>query len=154
MKRGGWKQTPESNARRAIAHFKHGEAPNRHGKKATTEYCAWLSMKARCAYNQRYIRNGTTVCRRWLRSYAAFLADMGRRPSSQHSLDRINTYGHYTPANCRWASKSEQANNHRPYMHKTYCKRGHLRTARNVTRQGACKQCLVLWYRARKGATK
>lgn len=57
----------------------------------------------------RYIERGITVCDRW-RVYENFLADMGRRPSPKHSLDRIDTDGNYEPGNCRWATNVEQAN--------------------------------------------
>jgi hypothetical protein len=51
---------------------------------------------------------GIKVCDRWRTSFANFLADMGRRPSPQHSIDRINQQGDYEPCNCRWATRSEQ----------------------------------------------
>lgn len=52
------------------------------------------------------------VCERW-RQFENFLADMGRRPSPQYSLDREDTYGHYEPDNCRWATRSTQQKNKR-----------------------------------------
>ena len=119
MKRG-WTQSEESNARRAAAHFKHGEAPSRNGKKGTIEYCARLSMKARCAgYDKRnrkwYTSRGITVCSRWLgpKGFAHFLADMGRKPSPKLTLDRINNDKGYNPRNCRWATRSQQMLNSR-----------------------------------------
>jgi hypothetical protein len=74
-------------------------------------------MIARCkrrthASYANYGGRGICVCERWLR-YENFLADMGRRPSSQHSLDRIDVDGNYMPSNCRWATKKEQRANQR-----------------------------------------
>jgi hypothetical protein len=75
-------------------------------------------MKERC-YNpnnnrfKHYGGRGIRVCDRWLNSYPVFLADMGRRPSPQHSIDRVNNDGLYTPENCRWATVVEQRKNQR-----------------------------------------
>ena len=93
----------------------------RHDGWGTPEYRIWQAMKQRCSEPQQdnwkyYGGRGIAVCDRWLDSFTAFLADMGRRPSSKHSIDRINNDGHYTPQNCRWATAIEQRANRRPQV--------------------------------------
>lgn len=84
----------------------------------TSEYNTWLSMKSRCydinheSY-QDYGGRGVIVCEQWKDSFEVFLADMGLKPSSRHSIDRINVNGNYDPSNCRWATKKQQADNTR-----------------------------------------
>lgn len=61
----------------------------------TSEYVAWHSMRQRCRdKNHKFYRHyggrGIAVCDRWISSYENFLADMGRKPTPNHSLDRIN----------------------------------------------------------------
>src|SRR5919106_2312632 len=92
---------------------RHGEARPR-----TPEYHSWLGMIRRCTNSKatgfkHWGGRGISVCDRWRNSYLAFLEDMGRRPSPEHSLDRINNNGNYEPGNCRWATSSEQRFNSR-----------------------------------------
>ena len=85
----------------------------KHGMTGTPEYSAWCNMRSRCRYKPGYIAKGTTVCDRWLHSFEAFLEDVGKKPSPELTLDRINNDGNYEPGNVRWATQSEQQSNKR-----------------------------------------
>jgi hypothetical protein len=89
-----------------------------HGLRYRPEYAAYRTMIQRCECLHRSLsRNhgarGIRVCDRWRASFANFIADIGPRPTPQHSIDRIDNDGNYCPDNCKWATPTEQNQNKR-----------------------------------------
>lgn len=95
------------------SNFRHGHCKGG----PSTEYKSWQDMLARC-YNKHnknysdYGGRGITVCKRWLKSFDKFLADLGSKPKG-YTLERKRVNGNYTPNNCCWASRKTQSNNRR-----------------------------------------
>lgn len=97
-----------------------GKVSHGHSKRCgkTPEYVAWLNMRARC-YNPKnnryhlYGGRGIAICDQWKSDFGCFLADVGLRPSPDHSLDRIDSDGDYEPGNIQWSTRAEQAKNRR-----------------------------------------
>lgn len=87
-----------------------------HGLSATPEYIAWKDMLRRCCNEKarsypKYGGRGISVDSAWLTSFETFLADVGKRPTNKHSLERLDNNGNYEKSNCVWAPPSVQARN-------------------------------------------
>lgn len=87
----------------------------KHGKHGIPEYNAWKALRSRCRNSDNYAGRGIKVCKRWSgeNGFQKFLKDMGLRPSSKHSIDRIDNDGDYRPSNCQWATRKQQNKNRR-----------------------------------------
>ena len=105
-----------------------------HGLGRPEEFFVWANMRNRCNNPNNYSYplyggRGIKVCERW-DDFANFLADMGKRPSPKHSIDRKNNELDYGPENCRWTTAQEQANNRR--SNRRYEFRGEMMTVRQA----------------------
>ncbi len=91
-------------------------------RESMPEYRSWSNMVQRC-HNPKnesypdYGGRGIHVCDDWRNDFTTFFAHVGKRPTSKHTIDRINTNGQYEPGNVRWCTRKEQnrnkRNNHR-----------------------------------------
>ena len=122
-----WKERHPEKHRQAMQDW--GEC-SRKWYERNAEYDIWYSMIVRCTKPSElafrdYGARGITVCERWLgrNGYRNFLADMGRRPSSKHEIDRKNNDGNYEPGNCHWVTRHEQSRNKRTNRNFTYQER-------------------------------
>lgn len=89
-----------------------------HGLSRTPEYYAWCNIVQRC-YNENnpeypnYGGRGITVCDEYRYDFMKFFTDIGKRPSENFSIGRIDNETGYEIGNIRWETSEEQTNNRR-----------------------------------------
>lgn len=106
-----------TEARKANKTHGMAQSVSRNGR-ASNEYEIWNGIIGRCEQPKHssykyYGARGIKMCDRWRKNFENFYADMGPRPSKQHSIDRIDNDGDYAPENCRWATGKTQFRNSR-----------------------------------------
>lgn len=132
---------------------KNGLATKRHGQTHTLTYKSWLAMKGRCLNknDQAYALYGgrnISVCEEWIKSFEAFVKDMGVRKRGT-TLERIDVNGDYTPSNCIWATPRQQARNKRSTIRVLY--KGTLISLADAAEQSGIPYRVLLERRNRLG---
>lgn len=92
------------------------------------EKVCWSTMHTRCEWHRHvsfavYGGRGIKIDPRWHKDrpdgmgFKNFVEDIGVCPQPHKmTVDRIDSNGHYTKSNVRWATKKQQANNQRKDM--------------------------------------
>lgn len=95
---------------------KTGARNRTHGLSRTPEHQIWCGMIKRCENPhtkgfEHYGGKGIAVWPAWRHDCLAWLSYVGKRPSPQHTIERLDNAKGYIPGNIVWADRTTQANN-------------------------------------------
>lgn len=87
----------------------------KHNMSRSIEYKAYILAKGRCnnVNKSSYKLYGARGIEFRFKSFQDFYSCIGTKPTAKHSLERIDSNGHYEPGNVRWATNYEQVRNRR-----------------------------------------
>jgi hypothetical protein len=89
----------------------------KHGETKSQEHNIWCKIRSRCLNKKHkqysdYGGRGVGISSDWM-EFSSFLRDMGKRPSKNHSVERMDNDKGYSKDNCKWATPHEQTRNMR-----------------------------------------
>lgn len=117
-------------------------------------YQTWDGIKKRCYQEnatgyKNYGGRGIKMCDEWKNSFWTFVSDMGEKPFSACTIERLDNNQDYCKDNCVWATAKQQSNNRRNNIYITY--QNEVYTLFTICKLLNLKHSTVYWRLTRSG---